>query len=174
MARETQASRRSLVADARAAVQDCAGTNLRLATRRITRFLETQMAGAGLSLAQLGLMAHIAAAGDDMIGALAERLDLDQSTLSRNLRSLERAGLVEIAIVEEDLRRRAVWLTERGARQLAAALPAWRRAQAILAAVVKPRDVRTIATASATLTAADGGGARGERRSPLRGPSTSP
>ena len=90
------------------------------------------------------------------------------------VRCLERAGLVEIAIVEKDLRRRAVWLTERGARQLAAALPAWRRAQAALAAVVKPRDVRTIATASATLTAADGGGARGERRSPLRGPSTSP
>ncbi|MGE0116910.1 MAG: MarR family winged helix-turn-helix transcriptional regulator [Dongiaceae bacterium] len=162
--------RRSLVADARAAVQDCAGTSLRLAARRVARFLEARMAETGLSLAQLGLMAHIAAAGDDTIGALAERLDLDQSTLSRNLRGLERAGLVEIAIVEKDLRRRAVWLTEQGARRLAATLPAWRRAQAALAAVVKPRDVRTIAAAGAALAERDVAVARGERRSPLRGP----
>jgi MarR family len=50
---------------------------------------------------------------DDTIGALAERVGLDQSTLSRNLRGLEQDGLVEIAIVENELRRRAVWLTEK-------------------------------------------------------------
>jgi DNA-binding MarR family transcriptional regulator len=60
-------------------------------------------------------------------------MDLDPSTLSRNLRALETAGLVEIAIVETDLRRRAVWLTEAGARRLEAALPFWRRAHAALA-----------------------------------------
>ena len=83
---------------------------------------------------QFGLMAHIAAAGDDTIGALAERVGLDQSTLSRNLRGLEQAGLVEITLVETDLRRRAVWLTENGARRLEAAIPAWRRAHEALAA----------------------------------------
>ena len=90
------------------------------------------MQGTGLSLAQFGLMTHIAAAGDDTISALAERAGLDQSPLSRNLRSLERAGLVEIAMVEQDLRRRAVWLTEAGAQCLQAAIPAWRRAHAAL------------------------------------------
>ena len=34
----------------------------------------------------------------------------------RTLRTLEAAGVVEIATVESDLRRRAVWLTETGAR----------------------------------------------------------
>ena len=70
----------------------------------------TAVVGAGA-----GLMTHIAAAGDDTIGALAERAGLDPSTSSRNRRGLEREGLVEIAIVEKDLRRRAVWLTEAGA-----------------------------------------------------------
>ena len=37
-----------------------------------------------------------------------------------------------IASVESDLRRRAVWLTETGARRLEAAIPVWRKAQAKL------------------------------------------
>src|SRR5262245_6233947 len=151
MSRRTQGSRRTLVADAGAVVQACAGLNIRLAARRITRFLDAEMQETGLSLVQFGLMSHIAAAGDDTIGVLAERAGLDQSTLSRNLRGLERDGLIEIAVVEKDLRRRAVWLTEEGARRLEAAIPAWRRAQEALAAVVEPRNVRRIATAAAAL-----------------------
>src|SRR5687767_5713600 len=89
MAQRKQAPRKRLVADAREVLQDCAGLNVRAAARRITRFLEAEMAETGLSLAQFGLMTLIAAAREDTIGALAERSDLDQSTLSRNLRGLE-------------------------------------------------------------------------------------
>jgi DNA-binding MarR family transcriptional regulator len=117
----------------------CAGWNARLAARRITQFLEREMAGGGLSLAQFGLMAQIAASTDDTLGALAERTGLDQSTLSRNLRTLEGEGLVEIAVVETDLRRRAVWLTEAGARRLEAAIPVWRKAHAELARRLSPK-----------------------------------
>jgi DNA-binding MarR family transcriptional regulator len=149
-----RSSRKTLVADAREVVRVCAGLNVRLAARRITRFLEARMQATDLSIAQFGLMTHIAAAGNDTIGALAERSGLDQSTLSRNLRGLERAGLVEIAVVEKDLRRRAVWLTEKGARRLEAAIPAWRRAHCALAAVIDPRAVRTLATRAAALDSA--------------------
>jgi DNA-binding MarR family transcriptional regulator len=96
------------------------------------------MRGAELTLAQFGLMAQIAAAPDDTLGALALRTGLDQSTLSRNLRGLEAAGFVEIAISENDQRRRAVWLTEAGARRLEAAIPVWRDAHAALAKRVDP------------------------------------
>jgi DNA-binding MarR family transcriptional regulator len=58
-------------------------------------------------MAQFGLMAQIATASDDTLGALAERLGLDQSSLSKNLHALERDGLIEIAVVERDLPRRA-------------------------------------------------------------------
>jgi len=153
MAQTKQVPRKTLVTEAQKVVQACAGLNIRLAARRITRFLEARMQGTDLSIAQFGLMTHIATAGDDTIGALAERSGLDQSTLSRNLRGLERAGLVEIAIVEKDLRRRAVWLTEAGARRLEAAIPAWRRAHEALSRVIELRDVRKIA--SSTLALAD-------------------
>ena len=130
--------RKTLRADARHLVEGCAGWNSRLAARRITQFLDRELAETGLSAAQIGLMAQIAAAEDDTLGALARRSGLEQSTLSRNLRTLEGQGLIEIAAVEADLRRRAVWLTETGARRLEAALPLWRKAQAKLARHLSP------------------------------------
>jgi DNA-binding MarR family transcriptional regulator len=131
-------SRKSLRTSARALVAACAGWNSRLAARRITQFLDRELAASGLSVAQLGLLAEIAAAADDTLAALARATGLEQSTLSRNLRTLEGAGLVEIAAVESDLRRRAVWLTEAGARRLEAAIPLWRKAHAKLARRLSP------------------------------------
>ena len=151
MTHRPQVLGRTLVRDARAAMEVCAGWNSRLAARRITKFLDEQMAGGGLSLAQFGLMAQVAAASDDTLGALAERMGLDQSTLSRNLRGLETAGLVEIASAGEDLRRRAVWLTDEGARRLEAALPIWRHAHAALAKLFDPQLARRLGAASAGL-----------------------
>ncbi|MFJ7353226.1 MarR family winged helix-turn-helix transcriptional regulator [Phyllobacterium sp. NPDC097923] len=137
--------------DARALVENCAGWNSRLAARRITAFLDRELADLGLSAAQLGLMAQIAALTDDTLGALAQRSGLEQSTLSRNLRTLEREQLIEITLVETDLRRRAVWLTETGARRLEAAIPVWREAQARLAQVVPTDIVRQLADQSEAL-----------------------
>ena len=137
--------------DALRAVEACAGWNSRLASRRITQFLEKRMIGSGLTIAQFGLMAQIATASDDTLGALAERLGLDQSSLSRNLHALERDGLVEIAVVERDLRRRAVWLTENGARRLEEAMPVWQSAHAALAEALDSGLARQLAVASEAL-----------------------
>jgi DNA-binding MarR family transcriptional regulator len=145
--------RKTLRSDARRLVESCAGWNSRLAARRIGQFLDGELASAGLSAGQLGLMALIAAAEDDTLGALARRSGLEQSTLSRNLRTLEAAGLVEIAMVESDLRRRAVWLTETGARKLEAAIPLWRKAQARLAKRLSPHLARRLAQEAEHLAA---------------------
>jgi DNA-binding MarR family transcriptional regulator len=151
MARRPQAPAKTLVRDARAAMAACAGWSSRLAARRITNFLEERMAGSGLSLSQFGLMAQIAAALDDTLGALAERTGLDQSTLSRNLRGLETAGLVEIATTDGDQRRRAVWLTEEGARRLQAAFPVWQEAHTALAKRLDPQLALQLGAASEQL-----------------------
>src|SRR5205807_671104 len=131
--------------DARTLIDTCAGWNSRLAARRISAFLDRELAGLGLTVAQLGLMALIAVMPDDTLGAMANRAGLEQSTLSRNLRTLEADGLIKIAVVETDLRRRAVWLTETGARRLEAALPVWRRAHAKLSERLSPDLARRLA-----------------------------
>ncbi|HWZ39655.1 MAG TPA: MarR family winged helix-turn-helix transcriptional regulator [Bradyrhizobium sp.] len=119
-----------------------------MAARLITQFLDGELAPAGLTVAQLGLMAQIAASSDDTLGALARRTGLEQSTLSRNLRTLENEGLVEIAVVDGDLRRRMVWLTETGARRLEAAIPVWRTAHARLSKQVSPTLAQRLAEAA--------------------------
>lgn len=136
---------KTLRTDARAALDACAGWNARLAARRITQFLEQRMEGSGLTFAQFGLMAEIASAADDTITALAERMGLDQSTLSRTLRTLESDGLVEIAVVESDQRKRMVWLTEKGARRLEASISSWQQAHAELGRVLSTDLVQRLA-----------------------------
>ena len=143
--------KKTLRLDATSLVETCAGLHSRLTARRITQFLDREMASGGLSTAQLGLMAQIAAVTDDTLGALAQRTGLDQSTLSRNLRGLEADGLIEIAIVEADLRRRMVWLTETGARRLEKAIPVWRAAHAKLAKSLSVKLARQLASEAATL-----------------------
>src|SRR5271167_5026849 len=144
-------SKKTLRTDAIRLLEVCAGANSRLAARRITQFFDRELAGIDLTLAQLGLMAQIAAASDDTLGALARRMGLDQSTLSRNLRALESERLVEIAIVEGDLRRRMVWLTDLGSKRLEAAIPIWRGAHAKLAKLMSPELARRLADATEAL-----------------------
>ena len=149
---KTIQDRKTLRSDALQAIEACAGWNSRLASRRITQFLEKRMIGSGLTIAQFGLMAQIAAASEDTLGSLAERLGFDQSSLSRNLHALERDGLVEIAVVERDQRKRAVWVTEKGGRRLEAAMPVWRSAHVCLAEVLEPGLARQLAIATEALS----------------------
>jgi len=141
---------KTLVREARAAVETCAVGNARLAARRLTQFLTDRMKGS-VGVAQFWLMTQIAAASDDSLGALARSAGLDQSTLSRNLQVLERDGLVEMAAGETDSRRRAVWLTDAGARRLESALGEWRKAHAELAALIDVGAVRAFAEATERL-----------------------
>jgi DNA-binding MarR family transcriptional regulator len=146
---------KALVAEARAAVDACAGWNARLAARRITGFLNRRMQdsslNSSLSLVQFGLMAQIASASNGALSELAQRTGLDQSTLSRNLQVLEAAGLVEIAAGDRDARRRAVWLTQKGAQSLEAGLADWKRAHGELAKRLDPEAARRLAIAAEAL-----------------------
>ncbi|WP_158291525.1 MarR family winged helix-turn-helix transcriptional regulator [Marinicauda algicola] len=114
--------------EAARAVRSDPGARLRRLARAWERSLDAAIAPSGLTSAQFTLMALVAGARDDRIGAIAQQAGLDPSTLSRTLAGLERAGLLEITTVERDRRRRAAWLTETGLRWLAQALPLWREA----------------------------------------------
>ena len=59
--------------------------------------------------------------------AVAALLGMDRTTLTANLKPLERAGLVESAVDPADRRGRLLVLTSRGRKKLKAALPIWKR-----------------------------------------------
>ncbi len=151
MAARRPPSAPTLRIDAARALAGDAGWHARLAARQVSAALDQGLADAGLTNAQFGLLCLVASAPDDTLGGLAQRAGLDQSTMSRNIDQLARAGWVEVAAVAQDRRRRVVWLTEQGARRLQAALPLWRDAHRALARKLGPGLAGHFAKASATL-----------------------
>lgn len=123
MAERTERDRIALLA------QTCAGINLRRAARAITNhydrlFLETS----GLRATQIPPLVVLYLAGPQAIQDIAARLDLDRTTLSRNLKILEEAGLLTMQ-PGKDQRTRLVSLTDQGRQTLLRALPVWEEAQ---------------------------------------------
>jgi DNA-binding MarR family transcriptional regulator len=136
---------------ARALAGDCLARASRNLARRITQVYDRNLAPHDFTLPQFAMLMMIAAAKDDTLGALAIDAGLDPSTLTRNLQGLEKLGLVEIASIDEDQRRRAVWLTETGARRVSAAIPAWEAAQREIVKTLGPKFTGDLMRASATL-----------------------
>jgi DNA-binding MarR family transcriptional regulator len=156
MAKLKQPSR-TLRPDAARALAADLGWHARLAARLVTADLDRGLAASGLSSAQFGLLCLIASAPDDTLGALALRAGLNQSTMSRNVDMLAGAGLVEIATVEKDRRRREIWLTEAGALRLQDALPLWRVSHRAVAEKLGPKLSRQFAEAVALLEGGETG-----------------
>src|SRR5689334_22614123 len=107
----------------------CACGRLRRAARALTQLYDDAMAPAGLRVTQFSLLRTLAANGPLRISALAARQLLDRTALSRNLDPLLARGLVEV-VRGRDARTREVAITPSGRRELRAAEPHWRQAQA--------------------------------------------
>lgn len=116
-----------------ASSQGCTCAKLRRLTRRITAVYDRELAGAGLRVTQYSLLAALRrdTGGTGGIGLteLAERMDMDRSTLSRNLRPLIDRGWAELVAHGQDARVRVARLTAPGLAQWQAARPYWKRAQ---------------------------------------------
>ncbi|MDF2397243.1 MarR family transcriptional regulator [Pseudomonas protegens] len=106
----------------------CLCTNLRRAARGVSRYYDGALDGFGINVAQYSLLNNLLRLDQPSISSLAEAMGLDRSTLGRNVRVLEAAGLVRL-LEGDDQRNRLVQLTEAGHERLAAALPAWEAAQ---------------------------------------------
>lgn len=106
----------------------CLCTNLRRASRGVSRHYDGALEGFGINVAQYSLLCNLKRLDQPSISTLAEAMGLDRSTLGRNLRVLEGEDLVKLA-EGADLRNRLVYLTEAGEARLMAALPAWEAAQ---------------------------------------------
>ena len=83
----------------------------------------------GLTSGQFSLLMSLNRAEAPSIGKVSALLAMDRTTLTANLKPLERRGLVKVTVDEADKRSRLMSLTPAGKRVLAAALPLWRRAQ---------------------------------------------
>ena len=105
----------------------CTCARLRKLARRVTRIYDAHLAPQAIKVTQYSLLAN-AARGERTVSEFAAELEMDRSTLSRNLAPLAAQGWVSVSI-GADPRSRSISVTAAGRRKLRAALPLWREAQ---------------------------------------------
>ncbi len=103
---------------------------LRKAARRTTAIYDEALAPMGISVAQFSLLRNIARREPVSLTVLGTVLDLDRSTVGRNVKLLVRRGLVATGTSDDDLREATASLTDAGRAILRDAEPAWSAAQA--------------------------------------------
>jgi DNA-binding MarR family transcriptional regulator len=107
----------------------CTCWNVRKAARLVTQQYDGVLHSTGLRATQLSILAGLALRGPITVSTLAEALVMDQTTLTRNLKPLEKRGLVQ-RVPGTDRRTRSVSLTPKGVTAITNAFPFWKRAQA--------------------------------------------
>jgi len=102
-----------------------------MAARIVTRAYDDALRAMGLRATQVSVLAAVGARGALSIKSLADTLQMERTTLTRNLRPLEERGFVVLA-PERRYRSRILTLTPLGRAALLEALPHWEDAQRTL------------------------------------------
>ena len=123
----------------------CVCNNLRRAARAVTNYYDQVLGPVGLRVSQLTLLVVLYRAGPQTINEASEKLALDRTTLTRNLKPLAQNGLLTVA-PGSDQRTRVVTLTTRGEEVLMRALPIWEQAQARMVAGLGEAGVANLLT----------------------------
>src|SRR5215510_4014384 len=110
------------------AMENCVCFNLRWVTRAVTQFFDAELRRHGIRPTQTPILAALAAKSGWSMEELSDWLGMERTTLVRNLRPLERDGLLEIAGAGRGGRVR-VSISAKGAKAMKKATTAWRAAQ---------------------------------------------
>ncbi len=108
---------------------DCVMFNLRRAARMVSRRYEEALRPVGLRAGQFSILIALSQQPQVPLGALADGLGMERTTLTRNLRPMIRRGLLADSPDRNDARVRLLSLTDEGRALLKRASPLWQKAQ---------------------------------------------
>lgn len=148
-------ARRTPAAPAPPALTDlaCACATARQVARVLTQLYDGRLRATGMEAPQFALLMTLDKQGPCTQAALGRRYALDKTTVSRNLKWLERKGWVGSAS-SDDRRERRFTLTAAGRRQLAAAVPSWKGAQTALRSKMTDKEWNAMFQVFTTVTRA--------------------
>ena len=106
----------------------CDCSQARRFARKLSSLYDGLLSPEDLTITQFSLLADIERAGQVSHAVLAEKVGMERTTLTRNLRPLTRAKWVT-AETGEDRRQHLLQLTAAGRRKLVRCLPLWEEAQ---------------------------------------------
>lgn len=112
----------------------CLCLHAQRAARRLARRFDEAFRPLGVTSGQFSLLNGLNRPEPPTIGAVADLLAMDRSTVTANLKPLERAGLLTVTPDAADRRGRRIALTDAGRAMLAAATPVWVREHALIEA----------------------------------------
>ena len=106
----------------------CICAQVRRVARKLSSLYDTFLSPEGLTITQYSLLANIGRAGELSHSVLAEKIGMDRTTLTRNLRPLTKAKWVAAAS-GKDRRQHLLQVTAAGKRKLVRSWPLWEEAQ---------------------------------------------
>jgi DNA-binding MarR family transcriptional regulator len=142
----------SEAAPAKIMAKACICFSARQAARAVTQMYDEALRPAGIRSTQLALLNAIRLLGPVRVMRLASAIVIDRTTLTRNLKLLEKEGLVQVE-PGEDLRERNVHLTASGHARLDQAFPLWEAVQAEVQKKMGRENLERLQAMLRTLTA---------------------
>lgn len=121
--------------DAIAKPQGCTNFRLRRLLRQVARHYDIEVTKSGLKTTQYSLLSHVLHLGPLRPSDLAHAMNIDASTLTRNLKPLVAAGWLTQGD-GPDARSRLIAITEAGRKKRSEAQRHWRTAQEKLNALL--------------------------------------
>jgi DNA-binding MarR family transcriptional regulator len=112
--------------------------------RALARRFDEALRPAGLTSGQFSLLMSLNRPEPPSIGSVAALLAMDRTTLTANLKPLERRGLVETTVDPADRRGRLLTLTNAGQRLLQSAVPIWKRTHGEIDRLLAQTDAGTL------------------------------
>jgi len=118
----------------------CLCLHAQRAARALARQFDVALKPVGITSGQFSLLMSLNRPAPPKLGSVAALLAMDRTTLTANLKPLERRGLVKTANDPADGRARLLQLTPAGRTILAKAVPIWRHLHAEIEKVLSDPD----------------------------------
>jgi DNA-binding MarR family transcriptional regulator len=132
-------------------VHECLAVRVRLIGRAVSGLYDRAVEGHGVSIAQVNLLAALGMVGPCPPTKLGDVLQLERSTISRNLNLLLKRGWIE-AVSTDAKGVREVALTPVGRKKVESVLPDWRQAQQQAAQLLGSAGVKAIQKMASSLS----------------------
>ena len=133
----------------------CVMANLHKTVRAIDRIYADEMRPAGLGRAQFSILNTLQLQGPTTVSAFAGRLNIDRTTLSRNLKPIVEEGLVKRSTSSLDARQVLLSITPMGQKRVQLARRYWRKAQKKVVALFGEHRWRNLETELGALRAVE-------------------
>jgi DNA-binding MarR family transcriptional regulator len=146
--------RRKEVSAAEFVAEECIAVRLRLLTRAVTRLYNNALRPHGLTVSQMNVLVAVCRMGEARPQAICHVLQLEKSTLSRDVERMLARGWLE-SMPGQDARTIRLKVTPAGERLVEKTIPAWKNAQRQAKALLRKQGIVSLQKAVVTIRSAE-------------------